>query len=198
MEQAIDRLPNWQFDYLAGVYDWIALTRDLDEIAEIHDRDRPVRMLDLGGGTGKFLIRAIEHGLADPETSLMVDFSESMLRIAKKKGISGTVRADAHFLPLQDSRVEAVFLGDTLHHMASPSRVLKEVNRVLDKKGHLLVEEFDPSKLAGKLIQWGETLFGMRSEFMPPETLNTLMEKAGFGRTRLLEGSFRYLMEARK
>lgn len=196
--RGIDHLPNWQFDSMAGWYDWISLSRDLDAIGTYYDADRPLRLLDLGGGTGEFLRHAIDHGLADSETSVVADYSQPMLVNARTKGLTKTVRSDAHDLPFNDEGFDAVFMGDTLHHMAEPCEVLGEVNRILRSDGYLLLEEFDPSRFLGRLIYLGEQLFGLKSKFMRPKILRERLEETGFSDVTLHSDGYRYLLGGRK
>lgn len=48
---------------------------------------------------------------------------------------------DAHHLEFEDASFDTVMIGNSLHHMADPRRVLAEMIRVLKPGGHLIVFE---------------------------------------------------------
>lgn len=192
------RPPNWHFDWLAPVYDWMALERDLDAVVEGLDFDEPGAILDLGGGTGKLLEDLENRNRIDVDSSLLVDYSQPMLVQAGSRTRAGRVRGDAHELPLRSSLFDGVFMGDTLHHMEDPVAVLTEVNRVLRPGGRAVIEEFNPSTVFGKCLEWGETLAGMGSQFRTPETLEEEIGKAGLELETIVDQGGVYFLVARR
>lgn len=194
----MSRPPNWYFDWLAPTYDWLALDRDLEAVVEGLDFDGPGALLDLGGGTGKLLEDLESEGTIDPGRSLLVDYSQPMLQQAKSRTRAPGIRGDAHELPLQSSLFDGAFMGDTLHHMADPVAVLTEVNRVLRPGGRVVVEEFNPSTVFGKVLEWGETLAGMGSRFRTPETLKEEIDKAGLDVETIVDQGYVYFLVARR
>lgn len=190
--------PNWHFDWLAPAYDWIALDRDLDAVVDGLGFDEPAALLDLGGGNGKLLEDLEERGVVDVASSLLVDYSLPMLKQAKNHTRANRVRGDAHDLPLRSALFDGVFMGDTLHHMEDPVAVLTEVNRLLRPGGRVVIEEFDPSTVFGKCLEWGENLMGMGSRFRTPETLREEVEKAGLEFERTIGPGSVYFLVARR
>ncbi len=71
--------PNWHFDYLAPIYDYVSPDRDFETILEGLDLEEDDRLLDLAGGTGAFLDELIERGVVRPENAHLLDLSEPML-----------------------------------------------------------------------------------------------------------------------
>lgn len=101
---------------------------------------QPRRVLDLATGSGDLAL-AIQRQL--PEARVMAaDFSPEMLSVAKRKGVSEPVLADALHLPFESESFDCVTVAFGLRNMADWSRALSEMARVLSPGGHLLVLDF--------------------------------------------------------
>lgn len=162
------------FDRLARVYD-LVMPRAREEtlVAGLEHADREVeRVVDLGGGTGR-AARAIR-----PPEPIVLDAAHGMLALAREYGFA-TVQSDATRIPLRTATVDAVVVVDALHHMPDVRDVLEEAARVLAPGGVLVIREFDPTTVLGRLLAWGEAVFGFDSLFVPPDELATLVERAG-------------------
>jgi demethylmenaquinone methyltransferase/2-methoxy-6-polyprenyl-1,4-benzoquinol methylase len=97
-------------------------------------------VLDLATGSGD-LAFAIER--ACPQATVTgADFCEPMLERARKKGLRHTVVADAMHLPFPDASFDAVTVAFGLRNMESWPGALREMGRVLEPGGHLLVLDF--------------------------------------------------------
>ncbi len=101
---------------------------------------RPPRVLDLATGSGDLAL-AISRKLPRSEVT-GADFSPEMLAIARRKGLSRTVVADALRLPFADRSFETVTVAFGLRNMADWGAALREMARVLSAGGHLLVLDF--------------------------------------------------------
>lgn len=101
---------------------------------------QPRRVLDLASGTGDLAL-ALARALPEAEITA-ADFSEEMLAIARRKGVSGTVVADALALPFDDGSFDCVTVAFGLRNMADWSAALREMARVLAPGGRLLVLDF--------------------------------------------------------
>ncbi|MFC7080897.1 class I SAM-dependent methyltransferase [Halorussus caseinilyticus] len=110
-----------------------------------------------------------------------------MTRQARRNG-SEAVRADAARLPFADASADAVFVVDALHHFGDPERAVEEAVRVLRPGGVLVVREFDPTTLVGRLVEAGEHLYGFDSTFFPPEHLARQVADAGLDAKYRTEG----------
>ena len=110
---------------------------------------RPATLLDLATGSGDLAL-AIER--ASPLTEVTgADFCEPMLQRAREKGLRRTILADAMHLPFPDSSFDAVSIGFGLRNMESWPGALREIHRVLNPGGRLLVLDFSlpPPPLRG-------------------------------------------------
>ena len=101
---------------------------------------KPARVLDLATGSGDLAL-AIKRKLPEAEV-IGADFSAEMLTLARKKGLTNTVIADALNLPLPNESLDCVTVAFGLRNMADWSAALREMARVLRADGHLLVLDF--------------------------------------------------------
>lgn len=100
----------------------------------------PRRVLDVATGSGDL---ARMMGRACPGALLVgADFCEPMLRVAREKGLRHLVVADALNLPFVDECFDVVTVAFGLRNMASWSRALEDMSRVVKPGGHLLVLDF--------------------------------------------------------
>lgn len=167
-----------QFEWVAPAYDH--LTPDVDDSTlqnALELADRPIeRVLDVGGGTGR-AARAIHA-----DRRIVADPALGMLERARKHDTE-PIRADAATLPLQNASIDAVLVVDALHHIADRHSTLTEAHRVLRPGGVLVVVDFDPATVRGRLLAAAEHLVGFHSTFHPPGHLRDDMERTGFHTT---------------
>ncbi|WP_158057233.1 class I SAM-dependent methyltransferase [Halorussus halophilus] len=162
------------FDRFARYFDWFNPQSGAEKIrAGLAFAERDVeRVLDVGGGTGR---GASAVGASE---RLVADAAPGMLREARKKGMEA-VRADGANLPFADESVDAVLVVDALHHFGDPEGAVSEMARVLRPGGVLVVREFDPTVLVGKLVVASEHLFGFDSTFFAPDDLTRKVRATG-------------------
>jgi demethylmenaquinone methyltransferase/2-methoxy-6-polyprenyl-1,4-benzoquinol methylase len=100
----------------------------------------PQSILDLATGSGDL---ALTIGRACPQ-ALMVgaDFCLPMLQIARRKGVTNLVVADALRLPFSAEAFDVVTVAFGLRNMVSWEEALAEMRRVLRPGGHLLILDF--------------------------------------------------------
>ncbi len=110
--------------------------------------------LDVATGTGDFAIELVRH----PQISHVVglDFSENMLRIAKNKTYKKKVSekttfllGDAIKLPFANESFVAVTSSFSLRNFIDVASSLKEMNRVTQPGGRLVILEITPMKNKG-------------------------------------------------
>ena len=110
---------------------------------------RPLRLLDIGCGTGALLELVAPH----VQAAIGVDASRDMLALARTRlaehGVSHvTVRqADMYRLPLADASFDVATLQMVLHYAEDPAAVLREAARVLAPGGTALIVDFAPHDL---------------------------------------------------
>lgn len=96
------------------------------------------RVLDVGCGTGTVLSMLYKN----ENISLAgVDLSDEMLNIARQK-LSETVElkiGDSEQLPWENNKFDTILCIDSFHHYPEPEKVLGEMARVLEPKGHLII-----------------------------------------------------------
>ena len=150
----------WQDPKLANVlyHDWEASTYDdkwsisYDERCIRYARERfehvagtenwPYeRALELGSGTGFFLLNCMQAGIA--RTGVLTDISPGMVAAAQRNGrelglvVSGEV-VDAEKLPFADESFDLVLGHAFLHHIPDVDQCLREVVRVLRPGGRFV------------------------------------------------------------
>ncbi len=101
---------------------------------------RPTRLLDIATGTGDLALAVVR---ALPEVDVLgTDFCAPMLDVARRRGLTKVLEADALHLPLPDASFDVATIAFGLRNMADYSAALREFVRVLRPGGHLLVLDF--------------------------------------------------------
>ena len=179
------------FDRMAPVYDLLMPPASAETFAAAFDRaDRAIeRVLDVGGGTGR-AARAI--GASQP---VILDASAGM--IARVPEGIWAVRGDAREPPFRAESVDAALIVDAFHHLPESQQVLDAIATLLRPGGVLVIAEFDPSTLRGRVLEIGEHLIGMESRFYTPTELVMALSETGL-RTAVIESGFGYAVAATK
>ena len=104
--------------------------------------------LDVCCGTGDLTL-LLARSVGSEGTVLGMDFSEPMLRIARRRAAASRrdrtcrfVAGDAEALPLPDASVDAITVGFGIRNVGRPAVALRELHRVLRPGGRLVVLEF--------------------------------------------------------
>jgi ubiquinone/menaquinone biosynthesis C-methylase UbiE len=179
------------FDRFAPLYDYAmpaAKYADLEPGLAL--AERPVeRVLDLGGGTGR-IAREL------PQAAVVADASRGMLAEARDAGLA-VVQTDVRRLALRDESVDAVVIADALHHFPDRSRALREAARVVAPGGVVVVRDFDPVTVRGRLLVAAEHLIGMGSRFDTADECANRLADAGLD-ARVIERGFGFTVAGRK
>jgi ubiquinone/menaquinone biosynthesis C-methylase UbiE len=143
--QATDEFARWSESYDRCVLQWLlfgpshrALIRRMKAVAG----DRPIRVLDVGCGTGVFASRV---RAALPAARVWgVDLVPDMLqkgapRWQRHAGDVQPVQGDSERLPFADDAFDFVTCANSFHHYPHQDRAVLEMHRVLRPGGRLLV-----------------------------------------------------------
>jgi len=149
--------------------------------------DRPLRLLDVGCGTGQSRQLYIAHATL----YAAIDLSYEALCIARGRfPQSSWVKADACVLPFADASWDVVAFSSVLHHVPDYVRALREAFRVSRPGGYAFA--FDPNLLhpAMALFRWPKSPFYLSQGVSPnerpllPGELRRAFTTAGFGDIR--------------
>jgi len=103
---------------------------------------KSARGLEIGVGTGRF---AAPLGI-----KIGVEQAKAMAGIANKRGIKVIV-AEAENLPFRSSSFDLVLIINTICFLNDPLKALKEANRILGPRGHIIIGMIDKESFLGKL-----------------------------------------------
>ena len=146
--------------------------------------DAPVRLLDIGTGTGRVL-ELLAHHISQ---GVGVDASKAMLALARSRLARAdlshcSVRlADMYRLPLAETSFDIAVLQMVLHYAEDPQGVLAEAARVLRPGGRLLVVDLarhDRDELLSKLAH--------RWPGFDEPAMRALLARAGFEQAEVLD-----------
>jgi len=116
---------------------------------EIHPPTHDMRVLDVGCGTGSWLVSYQEANCQ----VCGIDSSRSMAGVARQKvaGSGGVVVGDAVAIPFVDGSFDLVIASLLLHELEPEDRsaVVEEMKRVLKPDGRMLLADFASGRVRG-------------------------------------------------
>lgn len=168
------------FTFVAPMYDLLFSGVQKRQGKELLERLSPLqgkKVLDLGGGTGRF---AEQMALNGADVSLL-DASPQMLKRAQRVLPRGRIcLGDSADLPYPDDAFDVITLVDVFHHIRKQKQTLSECYRVLRPGGCLCFLEFNPECTSIKILAGIERVLGEPSLFVTVGQLGGLLEQAGF------------------
>jgi len=157
------------------------------------------RILDIGAGTGR-LTKYLVEMVGQDGFVIALDFAENMLRIAKPKVSRknvGFVCADVCKLPFFDGQFNKVICFSTFPHVKDKEQSLREMYRILQENGKLLILHAQDSKVLNEFHGNLKTI--IRHDYIPPATaMPDILRKVGFKPTKIIEEKNLYWVEAVK
>ncbi|MDB5209396.1 MAG: Demethylmenaquinone methyltransferase [Sediminibacterium sp.] len=172
----------------------------------------PKKILDVATGTGDVAI--LTYRLLQPEKIIGIDISEGMLELGRKKieklGLSQKVellKGDSEVIRFEDNNFDAITVAFGVRNFQNLEKGLKEMHRVLQPGGKLVVLEFSKSKnglfnfymnvvtpMIGKLLAKNKSAYQYLNDsvqaFPEGQTFLNIMHEAGFTQTYLKKLSF--------
>lgn len=162
------------FDVLAPVYERLLPPTDHQVLNGLLALTREHVLLDAAGGTGRV---AVVFAAAVARV-VVCDASPRMLEMARRKGLE-TVLTEVEALPFADATFDRVLLVDAFHHVRDQAAALRELLRVLKPDGKLVIEEPDIRRWPVKIVAVLEKLALLRSYFVTPEKMLTIIASCG-------------------
>jgi ubiquinone/menaquinone biosynthesis C-methylase UbiE len=154
------------YNVLSAVYDvlnpYLYTSSMRGEVAKLVDREEPLRVLDVGCGTGYTTAGILR--LDNVCEVVGVDQNHKQLQKAARKLSMEKMRlslsrGDAENLPFKDESFDAVVSVGAVEYFPDPEKALKEMNRVVKHQGRLVV--------AGPEFDWFKKLFLHRVFYTP-------------------------------
>lgn len=161
-------MPLDHFSLIAPIYAR-ARYRALEKMREAAVLPARGRLLDVGGGTGRVAIAL--RDLVDEV--IVTDISRGMLDRADRSTLEPAC-CFSESLPFPGGSFTRVIMVDALHHVVDQAATAREMLRVLQPGGLLVIEEPDIRTLPVKLIALAEKLLLMRSHFLSPVQIESL------------------------
>jgi len=165
------RPPIDHFRFIAPLYDHV-FGGDSENYQTRQFLDLPIEgwLLDAGGGTG----RVSQHYVGQAAGVVVLDVSLGMLQQAREKGGLQPALGAVETLPFPDGFFERILIVDAFHHFFAHQAAVRELWRVLQPGGRLLIVEPNIARFPVKLIALGEALLLMRSRFFSAQALGAL------------------------
>lgn len=161
------------FDLIAPLFDHSHLLEDRKEIISFASLPVDGWLLDAGGGTGRvaFALRGLASGM------VVADPSRGMIRRAGiKQGLSAT-QAKAERLPFASGTFARVIMVDAFHHVFDQAETLRELWRVTQPGGRILLIEPDARRLGVRILSLFEKALFLRSRMRPADEIVALLNQ---------------------
>lgn len=165
-------------------------TTILDDL--VREKGKPLRILDLGAGTGWFTWRMGEKGHRAVAVDIFDDSRDGLGARQHFPVPPPAVVAEFDALPFGDGSFDVAVFNSSLHYSADYARTLREAKRVLESDGAVVVVDSPiyRQRAHGELMReerqtFFEQKYGFRSdalgsvEYLDEETLRALSREVG-------------------
>lgn len=160
-----------QFDVIAPYTERMVLPPLPGPLLELLNLAPGMDVLDAGGGTARVAQVAARAG--------------ARLTVADLTREAARSRAAGQHLPFPNASFERVVMVDALHRVRNQQQAVKELFRVLQPAGRLLIEEPDVDQFGVKLLALGEKLLHFHSHFLSGKGILALFNNAPSARVTL-------------
>ncbi len=93
------------------------------------------KVVDIGCGEGKFLLKLQENGIP----AKGCDFSKGYVKKCQSKKLDVIFADTNKSFPYNDKEFDIVYCGEVLEHMVNPDHFIQECFRILKEDGHLIL-----------------------------------------------------------
>ena len=144
-----------------------------------------IDVADFGCGSGSLSLEMARWA----RSVTAIDASPSALSKARERaeaageGLARRIKFlkdDLHALSLKSASLDLVVISQSLHHVETPEKVVREAARVLRPGGHCVLVELLPHK-----EKWVVDRLGHRWQGLEPEAVRGWLKAAGFTRLEL-------------
>lgn len=141
--------------------------------------NKPLKVLDIGGGMG-FFSSEIKNMYEKAEI-VVADISRSALRVGriKYKNLTFKHMDSEKNMSFNDGEFDLVISGEHIEHLKDVDLYLSEINRILGKKGYLLITTPNLASWFNRCL----LLFGKQPFHLDPSLVVTLPIFSLFGKT---------------
>lgn len=140
--------------------------------------------IEIGIGSGKFAVPLnIKFG---------IDPSESMMKTIPEISNIKIVRAIAEEIPIKDNYFETALLVTTICFVKDSEKSLLEINRILKRKGKIIIGFVDKDSELGKIYlkNKAKSKFYLSAEFYSTGEIVELLVKTHFKNLRIIQTIF--------
>ena len=162
-------MPLDHFSLIAPLYAR-ARYRAIEKMREAAGLPVQGRLLDVGGGTGR-VASALRQWV---DEVIVTDISMGMLSRTPRATLQPAC-CFSESLPFPSNSFERIIMVDALHHVVDQTATAREMVRVLKPGGLLVIEEPDIQTFGVKLIALAEKILLMRSHFLTPAQIESLV-----------------------
>jgi len=143
---------------------------------------KPFRVLDVGCGTGAWLLSQSRAYAGTPAEFHGIEPSAGMLAIARKKGIPAELaQAGAEKIPYDDARFDFIITRLAYHHFEDKTKAFDEIVRVLKNGACFVISDMVPERMPDWVIYqfFPEAYLLDQERFLPLEQLQSELERRG-------------------
>jgi ubiquinone/menaquinone biosynthesis C-methylase UbiE len=135
------------FDNRSAEYDkltsWTRNERLVSRAIKLLNLQTGAKLIDVGSGTGAIVEQIVSMELGIKQC-VALDSSPEMLERTERLALIEPCLADAHDMPFKDDNFTHAVARQSLHYMKNPSKVIREVHRVLRGGGVFVIAQITP------------------------------------------------------